>query len=506
MLDGRQLSVLVAEVFLVAEQAFVSQKFVNTLKNQRRQSAELDYYAMSPDTQKLFDEAMKKEWDNWLRFQAVEVLKKSDFQDPPQTIGTRWVHVDKNEKLRRGGAKVPILAKSRLVVQGHQERVWIRSDAPTASVLCFNIICHIASTRQWVLRSADASSAFLQTAGRLGRLLLLRIPDPPPPGLSKEFLMRARGSIYGTRDAPRAWWLYLKQILVELGWVANPLEQAFFSLHDSTGVTGFLLSHVDDLLFTGTGSKFESVMQKLAERVKLTFKDLPFVFCGKTVSRSGSGAIHVNQTEASLSLESTELPKGASRSNTQELNPEQISELRRIIGSVLWIARQTRPDCLTMVSLLAQKISRPMVQDLVQANSLVDRMKADATFGLTFHPHVHLCCLDTRCPSSQELCDSPSDESKVDDSDSLVEDSPKDGTERIAQHEQTALFMASDAAFANVDNISSQAGYVVGVKCKDHFHVWDCSSYKIKRVCRSTLVAEANALVEAAEYLDYCRQ
>eukprot|EP00971_Amphidinium_carterae_P223128 4427564-Amphidinium_carterae.1 len=72
-------------------------------------------------------------------------------------------------------------------------------------------------------------------------------------------------------------------------------------------------------------------MQQLAERVKLTFKDLPFVFCGKTVSRSGSGAIHVNQTEASMSLESTELPKGASKSNPQELNPEQISELRRII-------------------------------------------------------------------------------------------------------------------------------------------------------------------------------
>eukprot|EP00971_Amphidinium_carterae_P079133 1565688-Amphidinium_carterae.1 len=72
-----------------------------------------------------------------------------------------------------------------------------------------------------------------------------------------------------------------------------------------------------------------------------------------------------------------------------------------------------------MVSLLAQRISRPMVQDLVQANSLVDRMKADATFGLTFHPHVHLCCLDMRCPSGQELCDSPSDESRIDDSDSL---------------------------------------------------------------------------------------
>eukprot|EP00971_Amphidinium_carterae_P273073 5420172-Amphidinium_carterae.1 len=154
---------------------------------------------------------MEKEWNNWLQFQAVEILRKEDLPQPVQTIGTRWVHTDKNERARRGGVKLPLLAKSRLVVQGHQEKVWIRSDAPTASVLCFNLICHVAATRRWSLRFADASSAFLQTAGRLGRLLVLRLPSPPPPGVPPDAVLRARGSIYGTRDAPRAWWLHLKQ-------------------------------------------------------------------------------------------------------------------------------------------------------------------------------------------------------------------------------------------------------------------------------------------------------
>eukprot|EP00971_Amphidinium_carterae_P221925 4405838-Amphidinium_carterae.1 len=76
-----------------------------------------------------------------------------------ETIGTGWVHIDKNERARKGGAKLPLEAKSRLVVH--------------------------------------------RTSGA--------------------------------------------------GWIPNPLEQAFFfSLLGKDGeVVGLLLTHVDDLLFTG---------------------------------------------------------------------------------------------------------------------------------------------------------------------------------------------------------------------------------------------------------------
>eukprot|EP00971_Amphidinium_carterae_P232653 4617120-Amphidinium_carterae.1 len=37
--------------------------------------------------------------------------------------------------------------------------------------------------------------------------------------------------------------------------------------------------------------------------------------------------------------------------------------------------------------------------DLLQANALVERMQADAEFGLVFHAHCQLCCLDLKCPS-----------------------------------------------------------------------------------------------------------
>ena len=46
---------------------------------------------------------------------------------------------------------------------------------------------------------------------------------------------------------------------------------------------------------------------------------------------------------------------------------------------------------------------------------------------------------------------------------------------------------------------------MAGIRCGDQFHPLECQSTRIKRVCRSTLTAEANALVEAAESLDFIR-
>eukprot|EP00971_Amphidinium_carterae_P259338 5146094-Amphidinium_carterae.1 len=397
-------------------------------------------FGLRPSDRSEFQKAMEKEWNSWLQFQAVEILRKEDLPQPVQTIGTRWdgwVHVDKNERARKGG-----------VVQGHQEKVWIRSDAPTASVLCFNLICHVAATRHWSLRFADASSAFLQTAGRLGRLLLLRLPTPPPPppGVPPDCVLRARGSIYGTRDAPRAWWLHHKQVLTELGWTPNPLKQAFFVLLAKDGeVIGLLLTHVDDLLFTGRGS------------------------------------IMVVQSEATKALEPAALPKSASKQVNDPLTPEEVTELRRIIGSTL-----------------VAKAAKPTIGDLIQANALVGRMQEDPDFGLVFYAHFQLCCLDLRCPSrhASSHVDCKDDSSLGlhvygEDEQPTGSVEPTPAQDRPSEHDQLCVFVASDAAFANVDQISSQAGFVVGIRV---------------RAVRSTLGAEANALVEAAEYADYCRQ
>lgn len=89
-----------------------------------------------------------------MELMAVEVLTKEQIAALPQDaelIGTRWVHAGKNRKTRtkkiqeKIDGEHPLAAKSRIVVQGNQERnSEIRSDSPTASLLAFNLVCPVA--------------------------------------------------------------------------------------------------------------------------------------------------------------------------------------------------------------------------------------------------------------------------------------------------------------------------------------------------------------------------
>eukprot|EP00971_Amphidinium_carterae_P155260 3078858-Amphidinium_carterae.1 len=130
----------------------------------RKRAGELNYFHMDFKLKKLFQESMTKEWTAWMKFHAVEIVEKHKM--PPQAIliGTRWIHTDKNAAMRQPGQRTPIRPKSRLVVLGHLESGYVRSDAPTASLLAFQLVCHLASTLHWEIMSGDASNAFLQAS------------------------------------------------------------------------------------------------------------------------------------------------------------------------------------------------------------------------------------------------------------------------------------------------------------------------------------------------------
>ena len=163
--------------------------------------SEIDLNDLSVEDRAKFDQSMEKEWNSFKKFSAVEILSESQIAALPQDaeiVNTRWVHTDKNQKprlmagaMRRRTGKseaqikkeYPFEAKSRMVVIGCQEKdTGIRSDSPTASLLAFNFVTCLSVIFQWILEAYDASTAYLQSQG-ITRLLLLRPPRPPPPGV-----------------------------------------------------------------------------------------------------------------------------------------------------------------------------------------------------------------------------------------------------------------------------------------------------------------------------------
>ena len=100
-------------------------------------------------------------------------------------------------------------------------------------------------------------------------------------------LPRAKGSIYGTRDAGRTFWLHLRRILTDAGWKESCLEGAMFWFVEEGHVRGVMITHVDDLLygFDPSCKAAKESITRITSMVMLKTDCTPFTILGSTSSR-----------------------------------------------------------------------------------------------------------------------------------------------------------------------------------------------------------------------------
>ena len=110
-------------------------------------------------------------------------------------------------------------------------------------------------------------------------------------------------------------------------------------------------------------------MTKLKAEITLTEKTGDFVYCGKKVIQDKDG-IKVTQHDTVMAIQYSDIDPRRRKQPSPMPSAEEKTELRRIIGAISWLARQTRYDLLIDNSMLAQRTGNPVISDLVDANKL----------------------------------------------------------------------------------------------------------------------------------------
>ena len=64
----------------------------------------------------------------------------------------------------------------------------------------------------------------------------------------------------------------------------------------------------------------------------------------------------------------------------------EITALRALLGSLSWLAKESRPDLAGKVALLQQSMPRPYVQDLIDANAVAKEAKDFPEIGIVINP------------------------------------------------------------------------------------------------------------------------
>ena len=193
------------------------------------------------------------------------------------------------------------------------------------------------------------------------------------------------------------------------------------------------------------------------------------VYCGRTICRDGNH-IKVTQTRSTMSLECMNIDL-AGRTLESPLTNAEITGYRSVLGQLLWLGQQSRPDLCVGVSLATQSLSKATLSDVKTQNKLVEQAKSTAEMG------VVIPC-------------------------------------GVVNLETCSVFCYADAGFANAEHEKSQCGLVcclthspelLKTERFDLSTIISWQSSTIKRVVRSTLAAEGYAVSEGLESAQWFR-
>ena len=82
--------------------------------------------------------------------------------------------------------------------------------------------------------------------------------------IGKESILKLTGSVYGLRNAPRAWYQRVKKDLEALGWRCQQLDQCVFLKYDGEELVGICGVYVDDFIIAGNKTAQNGKMKKIS--------------------------------------------------------------------------------------------------------------------------------------------------------------------------------------------------------------------------------------------------
>ena len=378
-------------------------KNVSKNKLKKMLDKEIPYDKITEEDKPAYEQAIQKEWNSWLEYDSCEILsldksREIEKEKMDRILPSRFVLRNKNAGLiDPAGNQLPLKAKARLCLAGHlcpdSLSGELQVDSPTVeriSTMLFlnNVICN-GWMKHWYI--GDISNAFLQGAPIQGKEMYMRQPKQGLPGLEPGQLLKLVKSVYGRPDAPRAWYDELARVLeTELGFTRSIVDGALFHLRDPSNgkVCASLIVHVDDLMVAGDDSKLAlDTIQRLHKRFPFgTWQTVieetaGVTYCGKEIKVAGSG----NEQHIVLSqngfidgrLESIEVSKTRMKELDDRATPDELTDYRSAVGSLQWLATQSRPDVAFEVNQMQKRVKDLRVHDLLRANRCIKEVKQE---------------------------------------------------------------------------------------------------------------------------------
>jgi hypothetical protein len=259
----------------------------------------------------------------------------------------------------------------------------------------------------------DISGAFLNADMTLGVPVYMRLDRTMTDfitGVDEKYrkyadagggtVVHLKKALYGCVESAGLWYENLRATMSSLGYTHNEYDRCIFNRTAPDGHQCTAAVHVDDLLIM---SKSKTALNHLVEGLRkrygaITLAHGPIVnYLGMSIDLSSPGRAEITMRGYTDEVVSTSGVHGTARSpatdglfETRE-GAEPVDEATRvwfhkIVAMILYLAKRTKPECLTAVSYLATKVNKCTVDDVDKLQRLVRYIGATRDHGVVLMP------------------------------------------------------------------------------------------------------------------------
>ena len=224
-----------------------------------------------------------------------------------------------------------------------------------------------------------------------------------PAGLSDKYMpevVSLRKCLYGLPMAPAKFREHSDKTLRAMGFVPTVSDPRLYKKVYPDGQISYILIHVDDLLVSAKSiAMIDDIFTELRKTYQITSSDDAEHYVGMYITRNWKEkSITVTQPgyieeliddynvtcstyPATPMVETPRLPS----SSTNSLLSKKLIELYQSkVGSLLYLANQTRPDILFAVNMASRQTKAPTEADMVAVDRILQYVAGTPTMGLFF--------------------------------------------------------------------------------------------------------------------------
>ncbi|CAB1101428.1 unnamed protein product [Ectocarpus sp. CCAP 1310/34] len=220
----------------------------------------------------------------------------------------------------------------------------------------------------------DIEQAFVRS--ELEEDMYMRLPQGC--GARSGMIVKLGKSLYGLRQASRQWHAMLKRCLVALGFKQCMADACVFGLIEDGCVVLILVVHVADIFAVGERERCDKFGADLN-------KSVPVKNLGELKLYSGCFYERNKETEYGVvGGKSVPMSSGVKLSDFDADEEATDFPFRELVGSLMWLATQTRPDIANAVRAVARYCASPKQVHWDAAMGIKGYVKRTSYMGVSF--------------------------------------------------------------------------------------------------------------------------